>query len=122
MDDRLHNPDAITLEMLSPAQREVAEVIGLENYIRLAHFVNGDTLYIPKYTGLVEDSERRARDDEIISRFDGFNYKELAQEYQLTPRTLYNIIPRSVRNARRSGPMDGQVSLAQWALAGKDEV
>ena len=101
---------AITLENLAPAQREVAEVVGLEPYLALARLVNGDTIYIPKYDSLFTNLERIQRDEEIISCFDGYNYDELARKYNLCRRTLYNIIPSRVRQDKRNGPLEGQVS------------
>lgn len=100
----------ITLENLAPAQREVAEVIGLAPYLALARLVNGDTIYVPKYDSVFTNAERIQRDEEIIGKFDGYNYDELAREYNLCKRTLYNIIPSSARHSKRNGPIDGQVS------------
>ncbi|MDL2294916.1 DNA-binding protein [Ruminococcaceae bacterium OttesenSCG-928-D13] len=101
----------ITLEMLTPAQREVAEVIGLESYLKLVEVFAADAIYIPKYDTLIEDQYRIQRDEEIIAKYTGFNLKPLAKEYGLTPRSLYNIIPRSVRIAKKNAPMDGQLSI-----------
>ncbi|MDL2327492.1 DNA-binding protein [Ruminococcaceae bacterium OttesenSCG-928-A11] len=105
----------ITLEMLPPAQREVAELIGLDNYLLMVEFVNGDSVYFPKYDSLFEGQQRIQRDEEIIAKFTGFNLTELAKEYNLTTRTMYNIIPRSVRNNKRNGPIAGQMSIDDFA-------
>ena len=99
----------VTLDMLPPAQREVAELIGMENYLKMVEYAQGDAIYFSKYDSLLEGHQRVKRDEEIIAKFTGFNLTELAKEYNLTTRTLYNIIPKSVRNARRSVQMDGQL-------------
>ena len=103
------NPLGITLENLAPAQREIAEVIGMEPYVALARMVNGNTIYIQKYDSLFSDAQRIQRDEEIIGKFDGYNLDELCREYNLCRRTLYNIIPTSVRANKRNGPIDGQI-------------
>lgn len=106
---------AITLDNLAPAQREIAEIMGLEGFIALSRFINGDTIYIPKYDSLFTPAQRIERDEEIIGKFDGYNFDELAREYNLCTRTLYNIIPNGVRKTRRNGPIDGQVSFFEDA-------
>lgn len=102
---------AITLDNLAPAQREIAEAIGLEPYLKLVRLINGDSIYLPKYESLYTDAQRIERDEEIISKFDGYNFDALASEYNLCKRTLYNIIPSSVRNSKRNGPISGQISI-----------
>ena len=108
----LDTPD-ITLDNLAPAQREIAEVVGLEPYLALARLINGDSIYIPKYDSLYTDAQRIQRDEDIISKFDGYNFEDLAREYNLCKRTLYNIIPGSVRSNKRNGPIDGQLSFEE---------
>ena len=42
----------IHLDDLIGTQRDIAEVIGIENYIKLCKAFGGDTVYIQKYTEL----------------------------------------------------------------------
>ena len=42
----------IHLDDLIGTQRDIAEVIGIENYIKLCKSFGGDTVYIQKYTEL----------------------------------------------------------------------
>ena len=49
----------IHLDDLIGTQRDIAEVIGIENYIKLCKSFGGDTVYIQKYTEL-QKVERNA--------------------------------------------------------------
>lgn len=97
---------AITLENLPSGQREIAEVIGIENYLKLAKYVNGDTIYIAKYNEVL----RPIRDATLQDSFDGYNFKELADKYDLCVRTIYNKVPKEIRVRKKNQPMDGQIS------------
>ncbi len=72
---------------LPEEQRELASVIGMEAYIKLAEYVNGDQIYIPK----LETAQRQARNMAIVEEFNGGNYHELAQKYGLSPRMIRRI-------------------------------
>ena len=78
---------------LSPAQREVADLIGFENYLKLIDVYAAETIYIPK------------RDS-----FDnGDNLKALAKKYNLTTVTVRAIVDEKHREIRAK-PLDGQMS------------
>lgn len=94
------------LENLSDAQREIVEVIGFEGYMKLVRLVNGDSIYIPKYSELLKP----CIDAEIRENFDGYNYKELAEKYNLTVKTIYNKVPKKLRIRKRNSQIDGQLS------------
>ena len=99
--------DNITLEQLSPSQREIAEVIGLESYIKLVRRFGGSKgIYIPKYSELL----RPSRDMEIIEEFNGYNFNELAAKHNLSVRTIYKLVSSHVRQ-RRNAPLDEQTTL-----------
>lgn len=105
----MDNP-AITLDQLTETQKEVAEVIGLENYIKLVQRFGGSKgIYIPKYSELL----RPMRDQKIIEKFDGYNYDELAKEFDLSERSIRTIVSKIVR-AERSKPMSGQVAFGDY--------
>lgn len=49
--------DIINIDDLYGNQREIAEVIGIDNYIKLSKYFGGeDSLYIQKYSELVKIS------------------------------------------------------------------
>ena len=64
---------------LSPAQREVADLIGFENYLKLIDVYAAETIYIPKR----DSFERIARNQRIVEEYNGDNLKALSQEVQL---------------------------------------
>lgn len=99
----------ITLDMLPPAQREIAEIIGLAAYLSLVERINGDTIYIGKLDSMEGLQKRTQRDEEIISKYNGYNIRQLANEYNLSTKSIYNIIPRSVRQQIRNAPISGQL-------------
>lgn len=117
MDNQRPGPEQVTMEMLPAAQRELADIIGLTNYLQLVKYVNGDTVYFPKYDSLFDGLQRLQRDEEIIEKFDGFNFEQLANEYNLTVRSIYNIIPRSLRDLKRNGPCANQISFDDFGTA-----
>lgn len=96
----------ITLESLSGHHREIAELIGLENYIKLSRRFGGDSPYILKYEELLKP----ARDAKIQEDFDGFNTKELARKYGLSVRSIYYKIPKGLRLKAKSRQVADQIS------------
>lgn len=97
---------AITLEQLTPTQRELAEIIGIDNYLKLVKRYGGSGgIYIPKYSELI----RPSRDMEIKDKFNGYNYAQLADEYDLSVRTIYKIVSDMI-NQRQNAPLENQIS------------
>ncbi|MFV0401693.1 MAG: Mor transcription activator family protein [Oscillospiraceae bacterium] len=99
------NDGSITLDMLSENQREIAEIVGMENYLKLVKRFGGNTIYIQKYTDLL----RPVRDSEIVSKFNGYNQEELAREYDLSVRTICKLVSPFMQ-ARKNDPGLDQLS------------
>lgn len=97
--------EQITLEDLPEKQREIAETVGLRNYIELTRRFGGDTPYIQKYSELI----KAPRNSEIRRKFNGFNFEELAHEYDLSERYIRELVSGIVRNVR-ARPAEGQLS------------
>ncbi len=75
----------IKLEDLYDTQREIAELIGIENYIKLSLRYGGDSsLYIQKYSEI----SKNARNREIRKKFNGHNIPYLANLYDLSERQI----------------------------------
>lgn len=75
----------IRLEDLADTQREIAELIGIENYIRLSKRFGGDSgLYIQKYSEI----SKNARNREIRKKYNGYNIPMLANMYNLSERQI----------------------------------
>ena len=81
----------ITIDDIPEAYREVAETIGLDVFIEVCRYCNGNLMYLPR----IESLERKGRDREICARFDGGNYKQLAKMFRLSERRI-----RAIVNAR----------------------
>jgi Mor family transcriptional regulator len=99
----------LTMDVLPEGQREVAEIVGFEKYLELCERFGGDNIYIMKHAELLRPSRNR----EIVERFDGYNYEELAREYGLTVRTIYALV-KPVTRERRGGPISGQISFEEF--------
>lgn len=91
---------------LSDKQREVAELIGFENYVKLIQYYAAETIYIPK----PDSFERIKRNQAIVAEFNGYNFNALARKYGLTSVTIRNIVKEKTREIRNA-PLVGQLSL-----------
>ena len=78
----------IRLDDIPESYRDIAEKMGIDNFINLCELCGGITLYLPK----VETLKLGGRDREIRSRFDGGNYKMLARQFRLSERQIRKII------------------------------
>jgi len=99
--------DNIVMTDLDEEQRQLAELIGLDNYVKLVEVYGGISIYIPKADKL----ERAERDKNIREEFDGWNYRELAVKYNLTEVRVRSIVSDITREVR-ARPMDNQLSFA----------
>ena len=75
-------------EQLSGSSRELADIIGIEAYKKLVQHFGGSYIYINKPDTLT----RNERNIEIRKKFNGSNYCQLAQEYQLTENRIRSIL------------------------------
>lgn len=84
-------------------QRAIAEVIGMEAYIKLSKAFGGDdSLYVAKFDKL----ENIKRNKKIIDEFNGYNHQALAEKYGLSVRMI-----RSILSDFNNKPLPGQMSL-----------
>ncbi len=90
-----------SLEQLSGDQREIAEIVGLEAYRKLVANYGGMCVYIYKPETIL----RELRNAEICNEFNGCNYRELAKKYDLSEKTVREIV-----SGKKDEPMDGQIS------------
>ncbi len=91
----------ISLEQLSGDQRELAETVGLEAYRKLVTSYGGSHVYICKSETVL----RELRNSEIRNKFNGYNYHELAKEYNLSDKTVREIV-----SGIKDIPIDGQMN------------
>lgn len=78
----------VSLDQLSGDQRELAETVGLESYKNLIENYGGCQLYVPK----LETTLKKIRNAEIRKEFNGVNYCELAQKYNLSEMMIRRVI------------------------------
>jgi len=67
--------------------KDIAETIGVANFIKLAELIGGATIYIPKTDSFL----RPVRDLRIKKEFNGYNHTELAKKYNLSERWIREI-------------------------------
>lgn len=78
----------LTYDDLSGDQRELAECIGIDNYIEIIKYCGGCSVYFP----CEEVICRVVRNRQIINEFNGANYRKLSKKYKLSERQIRNII------------------------------
>ena len=76
------------MEDISERYREIAKLIGIDNFVKLESVVSP------------------ARNRRIKKEFNGSNDKELAKKYNLTLKQIWNIL--------KDEPPAGQMSLDEW--------
>ena len=82
----------ININNLSGLQKELAEIVGLDAYVKLVKKYGGDEIYVAKEDRIIS----MIRDKEIYRKFNGENYSQLAKEYNLAVRTVYEIVGREL--------------------------
>lgn len=87
----------IRLEDLAETQKEIAELIGIDNYIKLSKRFGGDNgLYIQKYSEITKN----ARNREIRKQYNGYNIPMLANMYNLSERQIRTIVNDDTDNGQ----------------------
>lgn len=78
----------VKYEDLTPEQQELADLLGLNIFLKLVEQCGGTNIYIPK----AETIGRAARNAMIRAEFTGNNIKALAAKYQLSEVRIRSII------------------------------
>lgn len=99
---------------LQEQHQEFAEVIGMDNLIRLSEYFGGTSIYVPQKRELV-----KLKKYELIRKeYNGSNIKELANKYDLSERTVYSILHDMLMGtaAKREAKVNipGQQSILDW--------
>lgn len=66
----------------------IVDIIGKEKFAEICRVYGGTCVYIPMHKSTV----REDRNKEIIRRFDGFNFEQLASEYRMSVTHLRRIL------------------------------
>lgn len=98
--------EKLTLEDLDEDQRNLAECIGLEAYKNLLRNYAGSpiSVHMPKRITIP------VRDKEICEKFNGYNYGDLAREYDLSEVSIRRIVSAEIPRIK-AAPLPGQISL-----------
>lgn len=64
------------------------DIIGLDKFIQISKLYGGDSLYIPTYKSIM----KLKRNEEIKSKFNGFNLRDIATEYEISISHLKRIL------------------------------
>lgn len=86
-------------------QKELCDCIGIDAYKKLVEFFGGTNVYVCKADTLLKDD----RDSKIKSEFNGVNYKYLAIKYNLTERTIRQIVSPELQRMKTE-PLPEQIS------------
>lgn len=80
--------DDTTWEDIPESCQPIVEIIGMEKFFALSEYAQGDALYIPKPDSIVTP----ARNRKIKKEWNGYNIRELADKYGLTPNRIRSIL------------------------------
>ena len=79
--------DDLRVEDVSESYRDIVDVVGLDNFVKLVKSFGGMSIYIP-----VEKSITRAsRDRKIRAGFEG-DYRKVAMEFRLSKKQVRKIV------------------------------
>lgn len=84
----------------------IAGIVGFDKALEIAKTFSGEAIYMPKYETVIRQFIKR----DILSDFNGYNYKYLARKYNLSERYIRAICTGLAEEKRRA-PQAGQVSL-----------
>lgn len=95
----------LKLDDLSGEQYDLAECIGIEAYIKLVYHYGGSSVYICKSDTLLKGEYY----SKIKQKFNGYNFRELAQEFGIAERTVRRIVEDEVKIVR-AAPLEEQIT------------
>lgn len=94
--------EELTLDDLQEQHRQYAEVIGIDNLLRLSDTYGGTSIYIPQRRELLKNRTYNA----IYREFDGSNVDQLVKKYGVSKSTIYKIVGDRLG---RGGQLPGQI-------------
>lgn len=86
--------DNININNVDPKYQEIVEEIGVENFIKLIDKFGGSTIYIPKLNSAYSNEIKSY----VISQYNGYNKRKLANKFGLSEKTIQNIISENIKN------------------------
>lgn len=97
--------DEIKMDDLPEPYDSIACEIGIENTLKLAKLFSGEQVYFPTYDAV----ERPIRNRKIKAEFNGYNFKYLAHKYEITERTVRDIVS-DIISQKQNEPNKEQIS------------
>lgn len=101
----------LTPDMIPERYRPIAELIGLENLIKLADYSKGDSLYIPSSDFFL----RPIRDQRIREEYTRSNSHQLAKKYNLSERRIREICEGLIPEPEED---ENQLDIFTWIEGG----
>ncbi len=99
----------LDLEDLQEQHREIAESVGMDGFLKLVKTFGGSAIYIPQMREVTKMRVYR----KISEEFDGTNIKALANKYEVSESTVYNVVRDQIKSGEHKHPqVPGQMSLA----------
>lgn len=84
--------DKMSLDMITNENhREIAEIIGIRNFIRMCSLLGGLKFYIPKCDHLLTP----LRNQMILEEYNGYNVRHLARKYNISVTWVSKIVEQS---------------------------
>ena len=84
----------LTLDLIDEKYRPIAEMIGIDNFVKLCEYVQGDEIYIPMPNMIYIP----VRNKLIREQFSGYNAAELSKKYKLSKRSIQLIACAGTEN------------------------
>jgi Mor family transcriptional regulator len=104
----LEEPLERVVESIPDSIRELVELIGLENTIKLCLIFGGQSIYVRQF----ENTFAKLRNDRIRGEFNGSNHRYLCRKYGLSVSHIYEIL----RDEKRAED-DKQTDLFDYGAA-----
>lgn len=101
--------EELSLDDLQEQHRQYAEVIGIDNLLKLSDMYGGTSIYIPQRRELMKNRIYNA----VYREFDGGNVDQLVKKYGVSKSTIYKIVGDRIG---RGGQLPGQMSFADLGI------
>jgi Mor family transcriptional regulator len=92
----------IKIDDLDEKNREIAELIGIDNFLKLIEFYGGTRIYFNK----LDEVTKTIRDRKIKREYNRYNIGALAKKY--------NLAYESVRRILKDEPIENQISIIDF--------
>lgn len=104
--------DELKPDDLQENHREIADVVGFDNLIKMIEHFGGNSIYIPQKYELY----RNKMYADILDKYDGTNIKRLATDYGISEKTVYTIVKSRIAKGSAKKQLEGQLTFADIGL------